>query len=458
MSNAFNLSIIKKLLASGLALGGIFFASCSGPQGLQGSNLAYLYDPGDLALQSHLKVVHLNDSLSRLYYRFNSSDLLYVRDNDQDQYLARFRISYQLVPSFKNNSVLDSNQFNFEDRVRRPQEKVISGYFDFKTPQGAGAENQALLYVKFSDLERGSSFRNFERIRKRNLHQDQNFRLSNPQEELLYKPHLPPGIPFSIEHSQKKVEQFFVSVYDREFPLALPPYASARSSSFEIEPDTTYKISARRWIKLPHPGFYHFRTDTSQWDGFTVYSFYPEFPLVGNYENLAEPLRYLTTKDEYQQLLDVMDQPKELKKRIDKFWLERAGSIERSKLLISAYYKRVEEANRLFSSYMEGWKTDRGIIYTIYGPPNKVYRGMDGESWVYGNESSSLSYIFNFLKVDNPFSENDYELERMPQYRYGWGQAIEAWRNGHIYNSKDIRREQDAQDQLQYRTGAPYWN
>ncbi|MDZ7846208.1 MAG: GWxTD domain-containing protein [Owenweeksia sp.] len=101
-----------------------------------------------------------------------------------------------------------------------------------------------------------------------------------------------------------------------------------------------------------------------------------------------------------------------------------------------SFLQRVQEANILFSSYLEGWKSDRGIIYVIYGPPSRVYRSTSGESWVYGDESSALSYHFNFLRVGNPFTDNDYSLERSSTYRYGWGQAIESWRNGHIYNSK----------------------
>jgi hypothetical protein len=123
---------------------------------------------------------------------------------------------------------------------------------------------------------------------------------------------------------------------------------------------------------------------------------------------------------------------------------------------VAAYFGRVESANRNFSSYLEGWKTDRGLMYIIYGPPSEVYRNQQSETWIYGDRNSSLSYIFNFVKVENPFTDNDFALNRLSEYRYGWGQAVGAWRNGRVYGTKDIQREQNARDaQLRQQRASP---
>jgi len=432
--------------------------ACSSPQGVQGSNLAYLYNPKELALKANYVVVHQNDSVSQLHYRFNSSDLLYVRNNETGRYEANFNLTYRVLKSSNSVSYSDSNSFSFVDEVSQPPQKVISGYFNFKTDDSQLKDQAGLLVIELQDLKRKVGYQSFKRFSKKSLNQRQYFRLTDTANRLLYEPHLPVGVPFKLAHDVLEPKSFYVSFYERDFPVALPPYSSKKPSTFELKPDTTYKVDANATLNLPQKGFYHIRLDTSQWEGFTLYSFYREFPYIANFENLAPPLRYLTTAKEYAQVEAALANPLEAKKLVDRFWLERAGSQERSKSLIKSYYQRVEEANRLFTSFMEGWKTDRGIIYTIYGPPNIVYHSEGGESWVYGSESSSLSYYFNFEKIANPFTDNDYELNRSPQYRYGWGQAIEAWRNGHIYNSKDIRREQDAQDQqLQYRNRNPYW-
>lgn len=55
------------------------------------------------------------------------------------------------------------------------------------------------------------------------------------------------------------------------------------------------------------------------------------------------------------------------------------------------YYSRIETANRRFKSYTEGWLTDMGRVYIIYGEPTNIERfnSANGIStvvrWSYGN-------------------------------------------------------------------------
>ena len=87
---------------------------------------------------------------------------------------------------------------------------------------------------------------------------------------------------------------------------------------------------------------------------------------------------------------------------------------ERARTLIREFYTRVESANNYFTSYLEGWKTDRGIIYIIYGVPNVVYKNKDYENWIYGEENNMMSINFTFHRVNNPASNNDFSLSRSP--------------------------------------------
>jgi GWxTD domain-containing protein len=377
-----------------------------------------------------------------------------MREAESNPYKASFNLTYNLVPSFEITTVLDSNSFSFSDEEIQPPQKALMGSFDVKTPPTT--DKNYVLQVSMTDLNRQISFENFLRMDKGHSNTHQNFLLTDTVDNVIYKNHIPRNVPFKIKYNRGNTPRFFVSFYKRDFPVALPPYSSAAPESFELNPDTTFLVGADQIIRFNQNGFYHFRLDTNSWDGFTVYSFYDAFPYIAKRDHLGPPLRYLTTKREYDKLLEVKGESQKTKSTADEFWLDRAGSIERSKILVSSYYSRVQEANMFFSSYLEGWKTDRGIIYVVYGPPDKVYRSSAGEAWVYGEETSSLSYYFNFLKVSNPFSDNDYSLNRMNGYRYGWGQAIESWRNGRIYNSKDIKREQDESDQNNYRQRLPY--
>ncbi len=439
-----------------LLLGIIVFTSCTSKTGYQASDVGYIYNTRDLAPRPEFVVHHLSAGQSRIYYRINSADLLYMREPEETSYQANFSIAFTLVPSFEITDPLDSGVVTIKDEAIAPPVKAITGYFDINTSKHTEDLNYVLKLL-LTDENRKVQFENFIRLEKASTLSGGNFLMTDTLGNPIFKNHIPKNIPFLLSYTPYPVEEYYVSFYNRDFPVALPPYSSATEESFELKPDSTYKVRADQKLELFDNGFYHFRTDTSQWNGYTIYSYYDEFPFVAKRVHLGPPLRYLTTRREYDALSENFNEPAQLKSLVDDFWLNRAGSVERSKILLEAYYNRVQEANMFFSSYLEGWKTDRGIIYVIYGPPNKVFRSTEGESWIYGDETSSLSYFFSFSKVTNPFSDNDYSLERMNSYRYGWGQAIEAWRNGHAYNSKDIKREQNEQQQNQYRQGPPYW-
>ena len=96
--------------------------------------------------------------------------------------------------------------------------------------------------------------------------------------------------------------------------------------------------------------------------------------------------------------------------------------------MIQKFYGRVVDANVFFTSYHEGWKTDRGLIYLVYGPPKIVYRGDGIEEWLYGEKGNSNSIRFQFLKVVNPFTDNDYSLVKSPSYKEKWYNIVNTWR------------------------------
>ena len=40
---------------------------------------------------------------------------------------------------------------------------------------------------------------------------------------------------------------------------------------------------------------------------------------------------------------------------------------------MTEYFKRVQYANAAFKSFQDGWKTDRGMIFILFGPPSDVF-------------------------------------------------------------------------------------
>jgi len=158
------------------------------------------------------------------------------------------------------------------------------------------------------------------------------------------------------------------------------------------------------------------------------------YPTLKTPEELARPLIYLMSSSEYEQLLSISD-PDELKLAIDKFWLRHAGNRSMAKSLINLYYERVEEANKKFSNFKEGWKTDRGMIYILFGSPWYVNEYSRSISWSYTYNLSDpyLNFDFRKVRVRSEFFPFDYYvLERNPSYYNIHRRQVQLWLTGQI--------------------------
>jgi hypothetical protein len=81
-------------------------------------------------------------------------------------------------------------------------------------------------------------------------------------------------------------------------------------------------------------------------------------------------------------------------------------------------YFFIKKANELFTSYKEGWKTDRGMVYVIFGNPDRVFRENKKEIWLYGD------IRFEFKIISNLFAPKMYVLLRDKGYEKIWIKKI----------------------------------
>ncbi len=110
-----------------------------------------------------------------------------------------------------------------------------------------------------------------------------------------------------------------------------------------------------------------------------------------NIDSYIEPMRYIMPSDEWKKLRDA--NPEERKKLFNEFWKKRdPDPNDEVNPLMEEFFFRVQEANQKFSwGTEEGWETDRGRIYIIYGPPDSIERqrsprsGITYEIWRYYN-------------------------------------------------------------------------
>ncbi|MBL3654968.1 GWxTD domain-containing protein [Fulvivirga sediminis] len=238
-----------------------------------------------------------------------------------------------------------------------------------------------------------------------------------------FKDWLPTGL-YSINYP----DNLFAFYYDNNFPPALPPMPSSSSEPPKaMEIDSIISINSNQLL-LGQKGLYLIQQDTTS---AIAVSFRVEdkyYPKMVRIEDLVIPLRYITTKEEYEDLLQVNGD----KKKFDQFWLDLTNSPERAKLIIKKYYQRTQQANYFFTSYKEGWKTDMGMIYMIYGMPDEVKLTNDGEDWLYKATPQLPSQTFKFINAQNIFSDKNFALIRERKHAANWYRAIDLWRKGRL--------------------------
>lgn len=159
------------------------------------------------------------------------------------------------------------------------------------------------------------------------------------------------------------------------------------------------------------------------------------YPAVKTTRQMAEPLAYIMTDSEYEELMSI-ENDDSLKVAIDRFWLSNINNSNLAEDVISLYYTRVEEANKQFSNYKEGWKTDLGMVYILFGPPwtvNDVFNSRVILSYTYNLEDPERNYLFRVSDIRGKyFPFDNYILQREIYYYTLEYRQKQRWRTGLI--------------------------
>lgn len=389
-------------------------AGCTPKQVMYRQNLHYVYIP---ATTTAYDVLAEKDSL-RIYLKFADVNLF------KGVPKAQLKLPYTISLRY------DRSEITRRDSVRQFSRRLELtdefAYVNFKIPM-AGITIPSVLQLQIPQHEGDKNFIWFDiPLTKETL--TKKIVVAHADTGIpLFRPYVNTADNFTIiaANSAAKVP---IKQYEADFPAALPPFSlNQKNVAPTLQLIQSRETTPGEVLSLSAEGLYMLGSGEA---GTTLLAVGNQFPALTTARELIEPLIYMTSADERRKLYAAEDS----KTALDRFWLDIANQDQNlAKQLIKLYYQRVQEANIFFSSHKEGWLTDRGMIYIIFGVPAAVNRRFDGEEWTYVRRAQGGPPLkFLFIKKPNNFTQNHYELVRSMSYEFLWYSTVEKWRKGII--------------------------
>ncbi len=388
-------------------------------------------------------------SMSWAQQRMSSTELSYLY-NEENEFLIRFQVAsqgndYKVYLNFMlNDGNVRITDYNLRYDIRESYitEKIIES--------GDPIDSTKVLDVAFREF---TYLLEFEKQNNNNLLvvdiynvvKDEHFYLDIPLSGETTKPtsylifEADKDIPYFSKYINRnypiRIKSVFgeslnykVSGIENNKPVSLPPFdESERTESTEVPIDTLYETNEDELFEFNNEGYHTIYTSDIP-DSFIKILVADEFfPYFEDYKDLIQPLIYVSSNKEYTEMRDAEDTRLAFENYVNN--TITANQVI-AKDFVKFYYRRVRESARLFTEDRAGWKTDRGMIFQVYGDPAQVFRNEKTELWVYTSPiGGRIRFIFDII-YDKGIRQ--FKLIRGNRYREEWMQAVTQWRAGRI--------------------------
>ena len=397
---------------------------CKTQKSLSHQELNYLYDETKFQLNPEYLVFHHSEAASTLFYKINPDELLYEQTSEGKPHKANYRIKYNIFSSFDSEVLVDSSSVDFTDTLFYKSDLKIIDSLIVDIPPAANF----IMQVKMFDLNSQAQSTNLLEINKSDAHNFQYYKVYDENQVLQFLPKLPKSGEYTLQYSEDISKEAYIRIYSGEQSVAAPPFAEELQPINEIKADTVFQINFENGVAtLPVEltGLYNLNHNNNEVVGGTSMYYYHEgFPYLVEEAQKLPPLRYLTTGEEFETLKvhpDAAD-------AVDIFWTAMAGTQLRGEKAIDSYYNNVQKSNKFFTTWKQGWKTDRGMIYSVFGQPDRIYKDDYSEKWTYRDSWHMPVTEFYFEKTEAPLGKTCYELIRKPGYKNPWFQVVDKIR------------------------------
>lgn len=343
---------------------------------------------------------------------------------EENPSFANFSFSYSILNSYDQEILSDQINLLTENDLKANSER--HWVFE-KTVEIPESQTTAIALLTVLDTRQGDEYiyhidlksqyvldqPDFGAYYSNEIAFDQNF--INKEESLLFKTVNTPLI-----------YSFF---YPMKFDVPFPPMETRPADiPKELNVINMGDFLANIPIELNEEGYYFFQTDTTASTGLLLKTTHESFPKVKDWAEMVQMVTYISTRKEHETLLLAQDK----KKALDEYWINLTRNPEIAKELIRNYFRMVEFANILFTDFKEGWKTDRGMVYIVMGPPLEVNFYLDREVWSYAGMDASSKIRFTFARAKTILSPHFYTLNRSRAYQPVWFKNISQWRSGRM--------------------------
>ncbi|HCI55385.1 MAG TPA: GWxTD domain-containing protein [Bacteroidales bacterium] len=417
----------------------LFFSCASTKTTFDTKDLSYLYNPLKNTINPAYGIFNETDDRTVLSVKLFAKELFFTEANPAGVPMAQMFLAVKLYNMSSGRTIADTAYYDL-NIVKEQQKEEYLYHIPLKVRKGTEYMAEVKIMDKIRDLMIQSfvPFNTLSELNRYNFYAREHFRKSE-----LLKPYVRKDEFFNVIYGRKKIDSLFIAVYKPSDEIPYPPSMILPERSIVTKPDTVVAIpySDTLPLMLPQKGIFLFKTARDINEGYTIFNFGQDFPTMNKPEEMIKPLVYLLPQEK----ADSMAASPKPKVALDEFWLScGGGNIEKARELIRIFYTRTIFANYYFTSWKEGWRTDRGMIYIIYGPPDKLYKSYENETWGYRKPvvrsgwgtrySVKEDYLFfTFKKRNNVFSDNDFYLSRSESVVTFWDKAVQSWRKGIVF-------------------------
>jgi GWxTD domain-containing protein len=362
------------------------------------------------------KIYEENDSTAKIYFDILNENLLSKRDT-LDRWTRKAALQIAVRKNSLTKEVYDTQTKNW---LNIGNENFIDS-ISIKIPK----REDVFISTIYTDQNKHVYFENQNWwIRKKTFIPEQ-FILLNLQDKKPTVKHFIKQDSLLIKSEMHNNQTVEIRQFKEHYKPAIAPFSTSNADPDFSKFDTIFSRKfVNNELKMNSKDLITIITkhaDNTESLGFFTYS-------KNEIEIAYLCMTYLCSANEIEKFKD----PNQQATAFEEFWMKAAQNDKnKANQLKKEFLRRVEFANKNFSSYKLGALTDLGMIYIVYGEPNKIEKDGFQQNWYYSQQVNE-QIRFTFMNDQSIMFPNNFYLERGPNYRSSYYLAVENWRNGFL--------------------------